>query len=96
MTNAVGTSNTVTANLLAMLPGLAVASNYVRAVRHPDGVIINGTGASETGYITAAAAGTGDLLALYGTGFGPTAPAGHEDRWINTIPGKGWFVYFRI
>jgi hypothetical protein len=28
--------------------------------------------------------------------FGPTAPAGHEDRWIQTIPGKGWFTYFRI
>ena len=28
--------------------------------------------------------------------FGPNAPAGHEGRWIKTIPGKGWFVYFRI
>ena len=28
--------------------------------------------------------------------FGPTAPAGHDDRWIKTIPGKGWFVYFRV
>lgn len=28
--------------------------------------------------------------------FGPTAPQGHADRWIKTIPGKGWFVYFRI
>jgi hypothetical protein len=28
--------------------------------------------------------------------FGPTAPAGHERRWIKTIPSKGWFVYFRI
>jgi len=28
--------------------------------------------------------------------FGPRAPAGHEDEWIKTIPGKGWFVYFRI
>jgi hypothetical protein len=28
--------------------------------------------------------------------FGPTAPAGHENRWIKTIPGKGWFTYFRI
>jgi len=28
--------------------------------------------------------------------FGPSAPAGHEDRWIKTIPGKGWFVYFRV
>ena len=28
--------------------------------------------------------------------FGPTAPAGHENQWIKTIPNKGWFVYFRI
>jgi hypothetical protein len=28
--------------------------------------------------------------------FGPTAPTGHENQWIKTIPGKGWFVYFRI
>lgn len=28
--------------------------------------------------------------------FGPTAPAGHEAQWIKTIPGKGWFTYFRI
>jgi hypothetical protein len=28
--------------------------------------------------------------------FGPTAPAGHEGQWIKTIPGKGWFTYFRV
>ncbi|MGH6882048.1 MAG: DUF1214 domain-containing protein, partial [Hypericibacter sp.] len=28
--------------------------------------------------------------------FGPVAPAGHEDRWIKTNPGKGWFAYIRI
>jgi hypothetical protein len=28
--------------------------------------------------------------------FGPTAPASHADRWIKTVPGKGWFVYFRV
>lgn len=28
--------------------------------------------------------------------FGPKAPAGKEKQWIKTIPGKGWFVYFRI
>jgi len=28
--------------------------------------------------------------------FGPKAPAGHEGEWIKTIPGKGWFTYFRI
>jgi hypothetical protein len=28
--------------------------------------------------------------------FGPKQPEGAEGRWIETIPGKGWFVYFRI
>jgi hypothetical protein len=28
--------------------------------------------------------------------FGPKAPPGHAGRWIQTIPGKGWFSYFRI
>jgi hypothetical protein len=28
--------------------------------------------------------------------FGPTAPKGEEGHWIKTIPGKGWFTYFRI
>jgi Protein of unknown function (DUF1214) len=28
--------------------------------------------------------------------FGPHAPAGNQDRWIQTNPGAGWFVYFRI
>jgi hypothetical protein len=28
--------------------------------------------------------------------FGPTAPPGKEANWIQTIPGKGWFVMLRI
>jgi hypothetical protein len=28
--------------------------------------------------------------------FGPNPPAGHRDRWIQTRPDSGWFVYFRI
>ncbi|MFF2086687.1 DUF1214 domain-containing protein [Nocardia sp. NPDC058176] len=32
-----------------------------------------------------------DTVTVY---FGPTAPAGQP--WIQTIPGAGWFVYFRI
>jgi hypothetical protein len=28
--------------------------------------------------------------------FGPTAPEGLEGQWIKTVPGKGWFAYFRI
>jgi hypothetical protein len=34
--------------------------------------------------------GTTDLY------FGPSVPAGKERQWIKTIPGKGWFVYFRL
>jgi hypothetical protein len=28
--------------------------------------------------------------------FGPKAPAGQGGRWIQTLPGKGWFTYFRV
>jgi len=28
--------------------------------------------------------------------FGPEAPSGMRARWIKTLPGKGWFAYFRI
>ncbi len=28
--------------------------------------------------------------------FGSTPPAGKENQWIQTIPGKGWFVFLRI
>ena len=28
--------------------------------------------------------------------FGPEAPAGHESNWIQTVPGKGWFCFFRL
>ena len=28
--------------------------------------------------------------------FGPEPPAGHEGNWIQTVPGKGWFCFFRL
>ena len=28
--------------------------------------------------------------------FGPTAPAGNETNWVQTIPGRHWFSYFRL
>jgi hypothetical protein len=28
--------------------------------------------------------------------FGPKAPVGKENNWIETIPGKGWFTAFRL
>jgi len=36
---------------------------------------------------------SGDSVDLH---FGPTAPPEGEARWIQTLPGKGWFAYFRI
>lgn len=36
---------------------------------------------------------SGDSVDIY---FGPSAPAGHEDCWLQTLPEKGWFAYFRI
>jgi hypothetical protein len=35
----------------------------------------------------------GTSVELY---FGPTPPASHEARWIETRPGRGWFTYVRI
>lgn len=35
----------------------------------------------------------GDSVVLH---FGPEPPEGSEGRWIQTIPGAGWFAYFRI
>ena len=41
-----------------------------------------------------------ELKNVYGVAaelfFGPTPPRGGEDHWIQTLPGKGWFAYFRI
>lgn len=28
--------------------------------------------------------------------FGPTAPKGHENNWVQTVPGKGWSVALRL
>ena len=28
--------------------------------------------------------------------FGPTAPKGMEGNWVETIPGKGWFMILRL
>jgi len=28
--------------------------------------------------------------------FGPTAPPGKEANWVQTVPGKGWCVLFRL
>jgi hypothetical protein len=28
--------------------------------------------------------------------FGPSAPAGKENNWVKTVPGRGWWVWFRF
>lgn len=28
--------------------------------------------------------------------FGPAAPKGFEKNWVETVPGKAWFTYFRL
>ena len=28
--------------------------------------------------------------------FGPMAPSGEEQTWVQTIPGQGWWVYLRF
>ena len=32
----------------------------------------------------------------YDVYFGPKAPEGMEDNWVQTIPGKGWNMLFRL
>lgn len=71
--NANGTSNAATANLQAFSPALSVLSGYVRALRAADSAIVNGTGTAESGYKVTAAVGPGEVISLFGTGFGPTS-----------------------
>ncbi|MEX2301480.1 MAG: hypothetical protein WD733_11120 [Bryobacterales bacterium] len=71
VTNAGGTSDAAMANMQAILPGFFQLGNYVAAVRS-DGVIITGVASVEG---TTPAASVGDVLHIYGTGFGPTDPA---------------------
>jgi len=83
VTNAAGTAS-ATAAMQAVMPGLFVSSNYVLAVRASDSTIINGTGSAIPGYATAAAANPGDVLEIFGTGFGATSPATSAGAVIST------------
>jgi len=65
VTNGYGTTTT-NATLQPILPGLFSQNGYILAVRVSDSAIINGAGS----------VAAGDVLELYGTGFGPTSPAG--------------------
>lgn len=72
VTTASGTSASSSVNMQTLLPGFFLISGYVAAVRS-DGVIVTGTASTASG--TTQAAKPGDVLQLYGTGFGPTEPA---------------------
>jgi uncharacterized protein (TIGR03437 family) len=72
VTNAGGTADPIAANMQAILPAFFVSQDYVAAVRS-DGVIVTGVDSAVAG--TTPAAKSGDVLQLYGTGFGPTDPA---------------------
>jgi uncharacterized protein (TIGR03437 family) len=64
VTNSGGTSDAAIVNLQSIQPAFFTPQNYVAAVR-TDGVIVN----------AATPAKSGDVLQLYGTGFGPANPA---------------------
>ncbi|WEK49666.1 MAG: DUF1214 domain-containing protein [Candidatus Kaistia colombiensis] len=55
----------------------------------------------QTGQDRAALRSLVELKDLPSTGsvdlyFGPKAPKGQDARWIQTVPGRGWFAYMRI
>src|SRR5262249_13934893 len=72
VTNANGTSDPISATMQDVLPGFFASQNYVAAVRS-DGTIITGVASSMPG--AGQAAKPGDVLQLYGRGFGATNPA---------------------
>jgi len=45
---------------------------------------------SQSGTVETNADGTTDIY------FGPTAPDGHENNWLHTVPGKGWWAILRL
>jgi uncharacterized protein (TIGR03437 family) len=65
VTNSAGTSTAVSATLLEVAPAFFATNGNIAAVR-PDGTVIDG------GTVAAKA---GEVLELFGTGFGPTSPA---------------------
>ena len=64
VTNSAGTSDVTNATLVAVFPGLFKIGNYAAAVR-ADGTVVSGSVAVKPG----------DILSLYGTGFGGTNPS---------------------
>jgi hypothetical protein len=55
----------------------------------------------QTGQPSPSKNGSKDPIAVNADGtidlyFGPTAPEGQDDNWIETVPGKGWFTILRL
>jgi uncharacterized protein (TIGR03437 family) len=74
VSNAGGTSDPVSANVAQFIPGFFLfPERYVAAVRS-DGAFIGKTGLFGT-TLTTTPAKPGDVVLLFGTGFGPTNPA---------------------
>jgi uncharacterized protein (TIGR03437 family) len=65
VTSSAGTSAAATATLLSVAPAFFATGGNIAAVR-PDGTVIDGS---------TVAAKPGEVLELFGTGFGPTTPA---------------------
>jgi hypothetical protein len=53
----------------------------------------NGTPFSRISTFTKPKANSDGSIDLF---FGPNVPAGEEANWIRTVPGKGWFILFRL
>lgn len=78
------------------LPPNVPAKLYWSVTAYDNGTrseIQNGTDFSRISSFTkpkANADGSTDLF------FGPEVPAGEDANWIKTVPGKGWFILFRL
>ena len=79
ITNSAGTSDVTMALLATVLPGLFKIGNYAAAVR-ADGTVVSGSVAVKPG----------EIISLYGTGFGATNPAVAPGTLIQTaVPLSG-------
>ena len=82
VTNSAGTSSPVIATLQPVLPALFTSQNYVAAIRS-DGTVVQ-------------SARPGDIVSLYGTGFGPTNPPIAPGAVVQTVAPLVEAVAFKI
>jgi hypothetical protein len=55
-----------------------------------------GDAASPRYALSVVAPARGPLVASSGLSLGPQAPVGKESNWVKTIPGRGWWAWFRV